>query len=107
MVAHKAPVRRQRQNEPPTLRQPVEPDVSGAGRAGVDIDDIGSVERHDRPVPADDLDIGTWRQVDTGTRRQLRIELDRRHPTRFPYQMRHNGGVVAGAGTDMYGVVPL
>jgi len=58
IAARKSSVRRQRQNEPAALRQPVEPNVDGSRRAGVDIDQIGSLERHDGAVPADDVDIG-------------------------------------------------
>jgi hypothetical protein len=64
----KALVRRHRQDQTPAVGEAIEPAFSRPRAAGIDVNDIGLIERNQRAVALDDFDIWVCREIGLGPR---------------------------------------
>ena len=67
----KALVRRHRQDQAPAIGEAVEPAFGWPGAAGVDVNDIGFIERNQRAVAFDDFDVWVACEIGFGARSEL------------------------------------
>ena len=64
----KALVRRHRQDQASAIGEAVEPAFGRPRAAGIDVNDIGFIERNQRAFAFDDFDIGVAREIGFGAR---------------------------------------
>jgi hypothetical protein len=61
-------VRRHRQDQTPAISETIEPVLGRPRAAGIDVDDIGLIERNQSPVALDDFDVWVAGEIGFGAR---------------------------------------
>jgi hypothetical protein len=95
----------ERENEPPAIGEPVEPNVGRPGRAGIDQDDVGRRKPDPRPVALHDPDIGLPGEVRREPVGQHRVQFDRRDAAGTADQPGQDRRVIADPSADMHGML--
>jgi hypothetical protein len=69
----KALVGRHRQDQAPAIGEAIEPAFGRPRAAGIDVNDIGCIERNQRAVALDNFDAWVRREIGFGSRREFGI----------------------------------
>jgi hypothetical protein len=94
-----------RENQPPPIRQSIQPRFRWLRRTGVHVNDVGGIELHRCAVTVKNFNITSSAQVGARTLYQVRLKLNSSNATGGAHQVRENRCVIASTSSNVHNVL--